>query len=160
MSYCLPLCALSLKWSFQLLLDLGGHRTFISRHGLNDEDLAHELGLAKWIDGDNYSPALALATLRKGARSFNTDPLYAPYPDSLATNLEALGELLGLADAELQVLGFCVLMHTDPTLSDATDQLGVPPDPAAVGNSTSAITHRCQRRGGCRVRKGLIGFPC
>lgn len=118
-------CALSLKWSFQLLLDLGGHRTFISRHGLNDEDLAHELGLAKWIDDDNYSPALALATLRKAARSFNADPLHATYPDSLATNLEALGDLLGLADAELQVLGFCVLMHTDPTLNDATDQLGL-----------------------------------
>jgi len=33
-------CALSLKWSFQLLLDLGGHRNLVSRHGFNDDDLA------------------------------------------------------------------------------------------------------------------------
>lgn len=118
-------CALSLKWSFQLLLDLGGHRTFISRHGLNDDDLAHELGLAKWVDGDNYSPALALATLRKCARSFQGDHPNTRYPDNLASNLEALGALLALPEAELQVLGFCVLMHSDPTLSDATDQLGM-----------------------------------
>ena len=45
-------CALSLKWSFQLLLDLGGHRNLISRHGFNDDDLARELGLAKWVDRD------------------------------------------------------------------------------------------------------------
>ena len=35
---------LSLKWSFQLLLDLE-HRTFIGRHGFNDDDLAYELAL-------------------------------------------------------------------------------------------------------------------
>ncbi len=99
-------CALSLKWSFQLLLDLGGHRTFISRHGLNDDDLAHELGLDKWVDGDNYSPSLALATLRKCARSFQGDHPNTRYPDNLASNLEALGALLALPEAELQVLAF------------------------------------------------------
>lgn len=30
-----------------------------------------------------------------------------------------------MSDAELRVLGFCVLMHNDPVLSDATHQLGV-----------------------------------
>jgi len=118
-------CALSLKWSFQLLLELGGHRTFIGRHGLNDDDLAHELGLAKWVDDDRYSPAVALTTLRKCARSFQEDHPSTPYPDNLASNLEALGDLLALPEAELQVLGFCVLMHSDPTLNDATDQLGM-----------------------------------
>ena len=33
-------CPLSLKWSFQLLLDLGGHRNFLGRHGFNDDNLA------------------------------------------------------------------------------------------------------------------------
>lgn len=118
-------CTLSLKWSFQLLLDLGGHRNFINRHGLNDDDLGRELGMAKWVDSDDFNPALALATLRRSARTFHDDNPDAPYPDCLATNLEALGELLALDSAELQVLGFCVLMHTDPVLSDATDQLGM-----------------------------------
>ena len=39
-------CPLSLKWSFQLMLDLGGHHTFIGRHGFNHDKLARELGLA------------------------------------------------------------------------------------------------------------------
>ena len=30
-------CALSLKWSFKLMLELGGHRTFIGRHSFNDD---------------------------------------------------------------------------------------------------------------------------
>lgn len=39
-------CPLSLKWSFQLLLDLGGHRNFLGRHGFNDDNLALGLSLA------------------------------------------------------------------------------------------------------------------
>ena len=118
-------CTLSLKWSFQLLLDLGAHRTFIGRHGLNDDDLGYELGIAKWVDDDHYKPALALAALRKSARAFTAEHPQVDYPDNLAANLEALGELLSFSEADLQVLGFCVLLHCDPTLSDATDQLGM-----------------------------------
>ena len=43
----------------------------------------------------------------------------------LEENLEALGELLELDAAELRILGFCVLMHTDPTLTNAADELGM-----------------------------------
>lgn len=120
-------CALSLKWSFQLLLDLGGHRNLINRHfGLNDDDLNHELGLAKWINrNEEYNPALVLSALRRSARAFAASHSDTPYPDRLGDNLEALGALLGLGDAELRVLGFCVLMHIDPVLSNATDQLGM-----------------------------------
>lgn len=118
-------CPLSLKWSFQLMLDLGGHRTFIGRHGFNDDELARELGLAGWVDGDEFNAAQALKGLRQSARAFKVDYPHAPYPDRLASNLQALGSLLELSEAELRVLGFCVLMHNDPVLSDATDQLGM-----------------------------------
>ena len=47
------------------------------------------------------------------------------YPDLLEDNLDALGELLGLDAAELRILGFCVLMQTDPTLNNAADLLGM-----------------------------------
>ncbi|MGY2157081.1 AAA family ATPase [Pseudomonas tolaasii] len=43
----------------------------------------------------------------------------------LEENLEALGELLELDAPELRILGFCVLMHTDPTLTNAADELGM-----------------------------------
>lgn len=118
-------CPLSLKWCFQLLLELGGHRNFLGRHGFDDDDLALGLGLAKWVDNENYSPADVLTTMRQDARTFQADHPHASYPDRLGSNLEALGTLLKLSEAQLRVLGFCVLMHNDPVLSDATDQLGM-----------------------------------
>ncbi|BAP41548.1 ATPase central domain-containing protein [Pseudomonas sp. StFLB209] len=118
-------CALSLKWCYQLLLELGGHRTFISRHGLNDDDLAVELGLGKWLDADEASPVQLRRALRGAARQFDVDHPCLTYPDRLAANLMALGELLALNETELQVLGFCVLMCSDPILNDTTDQLGM-----------------------------------
>ena len=118
-------CPLSLKWCFQLLLELGGHRNFLGRHGFNDDDLALGLGLEKWVDDDEYSAAEALTTLRQDARKFQAAHPQASYPDRLASNLGELGALLNLSEAELRILGFCVLMHNDPVLSDATDQLGM-----------------------------------
>lgn len=118
-------CLLSLKWSFQLLLDLGGHRNFLGRHGFNDDDLALGLGLAEWVDNDDYSRVHALTALRREARKFADDHPQASYPDHLTNNLEELGTLLALSEVQLRVLGFCVLMHNDPVLSDSTDQLGM-----------------------------------
>lgn len=118
-------CALSLKWSFQLMLELGGHRTFMGRHSFNDDELARELGLAEWVDDQEYNAAQALKALRQNARAFKVDYPHPSYPDRLASNIQSLAALLQLSDAELRVLGFCVLMHNDPMLSDATDQLGV-----------------------------------
>ncbi|WP_363321680.1 hypothetical protein [Pseudomonas sp. 21LCFQ02] len=59
---------MSLKWCYQLLLELGEHRTFIRRHGLNDDDLAVELGLGKWVDADEASPVQLRRALRGAAR--------------------------------------------------------------------------------------------
>lgn len=43
-------CALSLKWAFMLMLDLGGHKNFIQRHHFNDDEIAAELGLQDLVD--------------------------------------------------------------------------------------------------------------
>ena len=117
-------CALSLKWSFQLMLELGGHRTFMGRHSFNDDELARELGLAEWVDDQEYNAAQALKALRQNARAFKVDYPHPSYPDRLASNIQSLAALLQLSDAELRVLGFCVLMHNDPVLSDATNLIG------------------------------------
>jgi SpoVK/Ycf46/Vps4 family AAA+-type ATPase len=118
-------CPLSLKWSFQLMLELGGHRTFLGRESFNDEELARDFGLATWVDAHEYDATQALKALRQNARAFKVDYPHPPYPDRLAGNLQSLGALLQLSDAELHVLGFCVLMHNDPVLGDSTHQLGV-----------------------------------
>lgn len=118
-------CHLTMKWAYQMLLELGAHRSFINRHGFGDDGLAAELGLAEWVDNDGYMATKALSALRRQARGFNVDHPKPQYPDQLGNNLQMLGRLLNLNEAELQVLGFCVLMQNDPVLSDATDQLGL-----------------------------------
>ncbi len=118
-------CALTLKWSFMMMLDLGGHRNLIQRHGFNDDDLAIELGLQALIDEEDFHPRQALLRLKGERKLFDETFTDCDYPDLLEENLEALGELLGLDAAELRILGFCVLMQTDPTLNNAADLLGM-----------------------------------
>ncbi|MDF9776696.1 AAA family ATPase [Pseudomonas baetica] len=118
-------CALTLKWSFMMMLDLGGHRNLIQRHGFNDDELAIELGLQALIDEEDFHPRQALLRLKGERKLFDEAFTTYDYPDMLEENLEALGELLGLDAAELRILGFCVLMHTDPTLTNAADELGM-----------------------------------
>lgn len=50
-------CPLSRKWCLQLLLQLGGHRNILGRHGFNDDDLALGMGLGRWVEADDYSAA-------------------------------------------------------------------------------------------------------
>lgn len=118
-------CALTLKWSFMMMLDLGGHRNLIQRHGFNDDELAIELGLQALIDEEDFHPRQALLRLKGERKLFDETFTTYDYPDMLEENLEALGELLELDAAELRILGFCVLMHTDPTLTNAADELGM-----------------------------------
>jgi len=118
-------CALTLKWSFMMMLDLGGHRNLIQRHGFNDDELAIELGLQALIDEEDFHPRQALLRLKGERKLFDETFTTYDYPDMLEENLEALGELLGLDVAELRILGFCVLLHTDPTLNNAADELGM-----------------------------------
>ena len=118
-------CALTLKWSFMMMLDLGGHRNLIQRHGFNDDELAIELGLQVLIDEEDFHPRQALLRLKGERKLFDETFTTYDYPDMLEENLEALGELLELDAAELRILCFCVLMHTDPTLTNAADELGM-----------------------------------
>ena len=117
-------CALSLKWAFILMLDLGGHRTLIQRHHFNDDDLAVELGLGALVDADDFIPAQALLRLKRERLCFDHAFPRPGYPDQLEVNLQGLGQLIGLDAVERRILGFCVLLHTDPRLLDATDQMG------------------------------------
>lgn len=64
-------CALSLKWAFKLMLDLGGHRNLIQRQYFNDDELATELGLRVLIDDDGFKPSQALLRLRAERKAFD-----------------------------------------------------------------------------------------
>lgn len=117
-------CALSIKWAFQLMLDLNGYRHLFQPHGLNDDELAHELGLGRLVDSCQYSPPLALRELEQERKAFDSAYPAPDFPTQLRSNLTALGELLELDETELKILGLCALLHTDPIFQSATNQLG------------------------------------
>lgn len=117
-------CELSIKWAYMMLLDLGGHRNFIQRHGFNEDSVAAELGLQDLIDEDDFDTGMALRRLRKERKAFDQAYPVVSYPDRLVRNLKALASLIGLDDIDQRLLGFCVMLHSDPILSDAADLLG------------------------------------
>ena len=118
-------CPLALHWAFAMTLDLGGHHVLIQRNGFSDDELARELGLGEMIYQDEaFRPARALARLRRERQLFAKAFTAPDYPPLLGENLAALGSLLGLNAGEQRLLGFCVLLHGDPILSAAADQLG------------------------------------
>lgn len=119
------ICPLALHWAFAMTLDLGGHHVLIQRNGFSDDELARELGLGEMIYQDEaFRPARALARLRRERQLFAKAFTAPDYPPLLGENLAALGSLLGLNAGEQRLLGFCVLLHGDPILSAAADQLG------------------------------------
>lgn len=134
---------LTLKWIFTLMLDLGGHRQLIGDRCFNEDALAQELGLAELeerfdgkafdFDEDDDEPRpkqqrtfrqQALARLKSEQRLFQHDYPAPGYPDNLGDNLCKLARLIGLDEVDRALLGFCVLMHSDALLEEATDQLG------------------------------------
>lgn len=135
---------LTLKWIFTLILDLGGHRQLIGERNFNDDALAMELGVAELEeqfkerrfhfddeDEDTSTPKQGtsfrqkvLSRMAEEQRLFQREFPAPSYPDNLAENLGQLAQLIGLEEIDRALLGFCVLMHSDALLEEATDQLG------------------------------------
>lgn len=154
-------CPLSHQWTYAIVLDLGGHRQLIQRHGFNDDDLATELGLGALIE-DDFEPGQALARLRRERRRFMNAHASFEYPDRMHENLQALASLVGLDEAELRVLGFCVLMNTDPILDSAVDLLGLLSFNRSLRVLSSLLEiprqelSRCLSKEGRLIRAGLL----
>jgi SpoVK/Ycf46/Vps4 family AAA+-type ATPase len=135
---------LTLKWIFALTLDLGGHRQLIGERNFNDDALAAELGVADLEEhfknrrfhfddeDDDDSPPKREASFRHKVldRMAEEQSLFLrefpspSYPDNLTVNLGQLSQLIGLEEIDRALLGFCVLLHSDALLEEATDQLG------------------------------------
>lgn len=113
-------------WLLRLLVPLGGHRSFIQRHGFDDDMLAEAIGLGKWIDPAplEFDPQAVRAELRKIHRASESRPLDLEAPSVLGSNIERLSGLVGLSDADRRILEFAVLIHDERLLDDAADKLG------------------------------------
>ncbi|MEC7118595.1 MAG: ATP-binding protein [Pseudomonadota bacterium] len=106
---------------------LGGYRGFVHEHGFHHELLAQQLGFsADWINQD-YQAADAVSRLRQLYQETEQAQAQASetIPAELAHNIAQLSELVGLSPLEGALLAFAALIHTERSLDDASDYLGL-----------------------------------
>lgn len=113
-------------WLYRILIELGGHKSFIKRGGLSDDGLAEAVGLSCWTDDqtDRFVASEALSDLRARARAAEARSRQPGIPRTLSANAQRLARLLGLSTCERQVLEFAVLLHISRILQEAADSLG------------------------------------
>lgn len=113
-------------WTLRLLMRAGGYREFVGEMGFSNDGLATALGLdfgAHPFD-DDMGRLLAVRALRELHATSERQDANAPLPEILQSNLDRLGELLGLNETDKALLGFAILLHNEPLLDGAADTLG------------------------------------
>lgn len=134
-------CALSVHWMFSLVLRLGAHHRLLEDTHFAASEVAKELGLTQSDPLDEEDPfegCLSRTNTSRDRSIFRAlDKLEdewqllrqaypsPPYPDRLADNLQALGDLIGLDCTDQKVLGFAVMLQTDDLLQETADLLEV-----------------------------------
>lgn len=115
-----------LLWILRMLVQLGGHRRFLTQCGFEDEGLAQALGLETSTDRTDTefdAPAMRTA-LRMAHKAAEQTSIGLAIPKALKGNIVRLGTLVGLNELERHLLEFAVLLHGDPLLASAAQQLG------------------------------------
>lgn len=152
-------------WILRILVLLGAHRNFLGEGGFQSDEIAVQIGLEHWIEGDvdlwpntptrqrlsnhrdvdgekylegGYERKRVLSELRKLHR--DTERKSGKYsPEGiLVTNIELIASLVGLNAMEANVLRFVVMLHSSFALSEACDFLGNQPTSRLI-NSLSTI---------------------
>ena len=112
-------------WLYRILVELGGHRSFIEQRGLSSDSLAEAVGLGRWLDdqADRFVASEALADLRARARAIEARSRRPRVPRTLSANARRVARLLGLSACEREVLEFAVLLQISGLLQEAVDSL-------------------------------------
>ena len=114
-------------WMLRILVPLQGHRKFIDKTRLYDDDIARALGLDDWIDMDeeDFDPRAVLRILRAQHQAAEQEQADQARDDSpLHRNLGRLAPLMGLTPAEQTVLEFTALQANNALLGEAMELLG------------------------------------
>lgn len=114
-------------WMLRILVPLQGHRKFIDKDRLYDDDIARALGLDDWVDMDeeDFDPRTVLRLLRAQHEAAEQEQAEQNEDDSpLRRNLDRLAPLMGLTAAERTILEFTALQANDALLSEAMEFLG------------------------------------
>lgn len=159
-----PASPLIRLWLLRLLVPLGGHRRFIRDHGFGDDEVCEIVGLGHWIEpGDReFKDMAVLAELRSLHARAEAWKRPRRAPANLAKNVKRLAALVGLTQAEMRVLEFAVLLHSERVIDDTADFVG-PFSTTRMGHALAVVLGLPQEeiRGalssrGALARSGLV----
>lgn len=131
-------------WLLRILVPLGGHKKFVNRMMVENDDLCCAVGLGHWVDSpDGPAPkdpetdlfldikessdfpySQFMAELRDAHRKAERQLGKMPLPGYLQTNIERLSGLVSLNELEGRLLGFAIVIHNERLLDDVADYLG------------------------------------
>ena len=114
-------------WMLRILVPLQGHRKFIDKDRLYDDDIARALGLDDWVDMDeeDFDPKTVLRLLREQHEAAEQEQAEQDEDDSpLRRNLDRLAPLMGLTAAERTILEFTALLANNSLLGETMELLG------------------------------------
>lgn len=113
-------------WVLRILVTLKGERSFITRFGFDDNDLARWLGLmnsASDAEDEDEDTGLKPSKIRANLVQMLAQAEHRahpwPVPSTLALNVARIAALVGLSDVESRLLEFAMLMRGDMHLNQA-----------------------------------------
>ena len=100
-------------WLLRMLVPLGAHRCWLTKVGINDDNIALALGLEHWLDYScqDFDREARLKELRQLHTEFETASISREVPEILAENVAHLARILNLEPAECRVLEFAIVLH-------------------------------------------------
>jgi len=114
-------------WLLRMVVPLGAYRTLLSRHSFQNEDVGIALGLAHWLDSDDWERDCDAIRreLRQLHQAAERRASRVRFPEILQRNLDRLGKLVNLTEVDRQILAFCAYIKSDRLLDDTADWLGL-----------------------------------
>lgn len=115
-------------WLLRIMVPMDGYKIFLREKDFADDDIARELGLGRYIDEEgethDFDRKQILAELRHKWRQVEQRGLLMPADGELARNLNQLGAVLELSEAEIRIVHFTVLVRLDAILQSTVSFAG------------------------------------
>lgn len=120
--------SITLLWILRILVVLKADRSFVTRYGYEDSQLAAWLGLADFTDDDDLpesskdvNPVKIRSALAKAHANIERQANQLTVPPTLAGNVARISSLVGLSDAECRILEFALLIQGTSVLRQACE---------------------------------------
>ncbi len=138
---------LTVRWMYALLLDMGGCGQFVVGDGFRDAEIAQALGVLSLAEASTSNTTSDSGTrARRHVRKMTpSDQTFLQHvacvleyqradflkqtptqilPEPLRSNVQQLGELVGLDELEQKILAFCALLATNTMLYECCGFVG------------------------------------